>query len=208
MPIYEDEQFRVLKTAHGEWGGMVYFLDKKSEKIYRGHSNEAINVNKFNGNYYVTSYSDPFSTVYEIADPKRMESFKGDMSDIINNRAENNEEERYKMDGLRCLVDTSSMHIICSFVHKGRMLQMWNEYPSSRKVYLTEIVDNELKHRFTFNFRTQVNYLYNQEKDRHVLNFRIPQKETKEDRLFGTIEIDYEKIKIHFLKSKYRLFDE
>ncbi|MBD8387414.1 hypothetical protein [Dysgonomonas sp. BGC7] len=205
-PIYEDEQFIVLKTTHGEWGGMVYFLDKKTKKIYRGYSNEAINVNKFNGNYYVTNYLGHLmghSSVYEINDPIKMEIFKGTKNDLINNRAESSEKERYKMDGLRCLVDTFDMNIICSFVHKGRMLQMWNEYPSSNKVYLTEIVDNKLEHRYTFNIETQVNYLYNLEKDRHFLNFSILREETEEDKLFGTIEIDNEKIKIHFLKTLY-----
>lgn len=205
-PIYEDEQFMVLKTTHGEWGGMVYFLDKKTKKIYRGHSNTAINVNKFNGNYYVTNYLGHLlsrSSVYQINDPRKMELFKGTKRDLINNSAENSEIERYKKDGMICLVDTFSMHVICSFIHKGRMLQMWNEYPSCNKIYLTEIVDNKLEHRYTFDFKTQVDYLYNFKKDRHFLNFSILEKETEENKQFGTIEIDNEKIKIHFLKTLY-----
>jgi hypothetical protein len=30
--VYEDDEYKILKTSHGEWGGMAYFIEKIRKK--------------------------------------------------------------------------------------------------------------------------------------------------------------------------------
>lgn len=201
-PVYEDKDYRVLKTANGEWGGMVYFINKNTQEIYRAYSNEVVNVVKFHNKYYVTNTSWR-SSIYEITYPEKMQKFHGLINDIVNNRAESNEKERYVFEGLKNVVDTSdfSISIAGSFIHKNRFLQLWNvrnEY-NSKEVHITEFINGKLEHRYTFDFDTGImgiKYLYF-DGYKHFLNF-----DTKYREIFGAIEIDNDIIKIHFFKQE------
>jgi len=196
-PVYEDKKYRILKTANGEFGGMVYFIDKNTQDIHRAFSNEVINVIKLNNKYYVTNYMMTYSSIYEIADPEKMQKFCGSINDIVNNQAESNEKERYVFEGLKNVIDTSGIRIAGSFIHKNKMLQLWNEYVS-RKVHITEIVNGELVNRYTFDFTMDIKYLYF-DGTRHFLNFY-----TDDRKAFGVIEIDNDLIKIHFFRQETR----
>ena len=171
-PVYEDKKYRILKTSNGEWGGMVYFIDKNTQEIYRAFSNEVINVIKFDNKYYVTNYLGHLvghSSIYEITDPAKMQKFYGSINDIVNNHAESSEKECYVFEGLRNVIDTLDIHIAGSFIHKNRMLQLWNDY-ISHKVHITEIVNGKLVNRYTFDFGMDVKYLYF-DGNKYFLNF-------------------------------------
>lgn len=198
-PVYEDEKYLVLKTSHGEWGGMVYFIDKNTKRIYRAYSNEVINISKFDNKYYVTNYLGHLmghSSIFEIANPEKMQEFHGSVNDIVNNCAESSEKERYSFEGVKSVIDTTGIRIVSSFIHKGNFLQMWNEYTSS-KFYITEIVNGRLECRYIFDFKSHVKYSYNINGNEHFFSFHGDDKE-----LFGVMEINNDKIKIHFLKQE------
>ncbi|MBF0651204.1 hypothetical protein IR083_20505 [Dysgonomonas sp. GY75] len=203
MPIYDDDKYSVYRTYHGEWGGMVYFKNKNTNRIYRGYSNKVINVTKFQDSYYVTSYLGHMmghSQIVKIDEPTKMQEYNGFISDLINNRAESSEEERYVFDGIKILLDTFELRSVGSFIHKNRLLQLWNEYPSSNKLYFTEQIEEKSICRHIFETPMKVKYLYNSKNNNesHILNFEI---ETEEQNEFGFIEINNEKVKIIFLKK-------
>ena len=53
---FEDADFLVFGDCHGEWGGTVYFLDKKSDKVYFTESTCTNTVYSKNGEYYVFAH--------------------------------------------------------------------------------------------------------------------------------------------------------
>lgn len=211
MPIYEDDQYSVYKTSHGEWGGMVYFQNKNTNKIFRGYSNRVININRFQNNYYVTSYLGHMighSQIVKIDEPTKLQEYNGSMLNLINNRAESSEEERYVFDGIKTLIDTFELRSVGSFIHKNRLLQLWNEYPSLNKLYFSELIGQKSVNRYIFETPMKVKYLYNSKinNELHILNFEIDNDKQQE---LGFIEINKEKIKVSFLKKRnlYRTSD-
>jgi len=201
IPVYDDNEYLVYKTSHGEWGGMVYFREKITDKIFRAYSNRVINVNKFNGAYYVTSYLGHMmghSQIVKISDPKQMQEYNGSLDAIANNRAESGEKERYVFDGIENVIDTFSLRTVGSFIHKDRLLQLWNEHPRSDKLYFTELIDSELQYRYIFEQPMYVKYLYNYglNNNTHILSFEIRNEDKKG---LGIIEINNERIRIRFL---------
>lgn len=200
--IYEDDSFRVLKTDNGEWGGMVYFIDKKNDKIYRGYSNSAQNINKIGNKYYVTNFLAHLifsASIYEIEDPTKMEEYKGSVKDIIENRADKSEKERYVFEGIKKVVSAYRISISSSFLHKGRFLQMYSNFDrSSQKTYIAEIVNEKLENKYMLPLGDAwITYLYTLD-DKYIFRFR-----DSDSHLHGVIEISDDKIRIHILKSKY-----
>ena len=52
--FYEDEQYQVFGTNHGEWGGTIVFKDKSSEFSYLLNCSDLLMVNHQNNAYYIT----------------------------------------------------------------------------------------------------------------------------------------------------------
>lgn len=45
-PLFEDDKFIVASTCSGEWGGSVYFKDKRTKKVYTAQATCVVNVKK------------------------------------------------------------------------------------------------------------------------------------------------------------------
>lgn len=54
-PFFEDDIFTVSSCCAGEFGGAIFFTDKKSNRVYSCPATCATIINKFKDSYYVTS---------------------------------------------------------------------------------------------------------------------------------------------------------
>ena len=76
--IFEDSEYVVSKTCAGEWGGSIWFKNKKSGKVFSCSATCVKSVNKLNGKYFVSIsllHGYGSSAVLEIEDPIKMEVF-------------------------------------------------------------------------------------------------------------------------------------
>lgn len=78
-PIYEDDEFIVKSCCRGEFGGAIFFKDKKSGKTYSCESTSTKAVYKIEGCYYVSSslpHGTGFTKVIKIDDPRKLYEIK------------------------------------------------------------------------------------------------------------------------------------
>src|ERR1700722_17794087 len=53
--FFEDENYLVTKTCSGEWGGTIWFKNKKTGITYACSATCPVAVNKINGKYFITN---------------------------------------------------------------------------------------------------------------------------------------------------------
>jgi hypothetical protein len=86
--VYEDDKFYVTYLDFGEWGGTMWFKDKKTNKEYEVASSVPI-INKLNDIYYVTHGRN----VIAIENPLSLKSCEPDYSyNIVANNIKNRTE--------------------------------------------------------------------------------------------------------------------
>ena len=140
VPLYEDEDYVVTSSSSGEWGGTVYFADKKTGDTYEGKSRNTFLVQKIDSAYYVTSYlahAVGFSEVIKIRNPQEMLPF-----DTTRDLTGEIEEQSTSLQGLEVLVDTVFIDIVSSFAHKGRLLHIYQD--PEGKMQIGEIKEGRL----------------------------------------------------------------
>lgn len=141
--LYNDTKYEVWKTCSGEWGGSVYFKNKKSGKIYYAEATCPVSVNKINNKYYISnSLSHLFgsSDILEINDPEKMEqTTKTSLyhPDIITREYESRSSK-----GTKKLIDTVGAVIMSSFVYKQKLYSILLNY-SSTQATISELRDNK-----------------------------------------------------------------
>ena len=77
--FYEDENFIVKDSCRGEFGGVVQFINKKTNKINVAEATCPASLIKLNGNYYLTTslaHMSGSSRIYEISDPNELTELK------------------------------------------------------------------------------------------------------------------------------------
>lgn len=77
--IFEDEDYRLRKTCSGEWGGSIWFKNKKTNIEYSCSATCPVVVNKLNGKYIVTAtlaHLSGSSEILEIDDPTLLTIYK------------------------------------------------------------------------------------------------------------------------------------
>ncbi len=144
-PIYEDNQFIIKSCSRGEFGGAVYFKDKKTRKTYSCEATSIKSVNKIKGSYYVTSslpHGSGFSKVIKINDPKKLYEIKqkSQLLDCawydIYSKDPRNYEIKHPIGydkGFEVLVDTIDIMIIGAFVSKN---QLYHFFSDNKNTYL------------------------------------------------------------------------
>ncbi|WPO90656.1 hypothetical protein [Chryseobacterium sp. HR92] len=140
--LYNDTTYEVWKTCSGEWGGTVYFKNKKTGKIYCAEATCPVSVNKINNNYYISnSLSHLFgsSDILEITDPETMEQVTKipvSPSDIIMRK------EYHSSKGTKKLIDTSGVIIMSSFVYKQKLYSILLNH-RTKQATISELRDNK-----------------------------------------------------------------
>ena len=77
--FYEDSLYSVRKTCSGEWGGSVWFKNKKTGVGYSCESTCPLSINRIKNKYYVTSnlnHGFGLTKIIEIENPEKMEIFQ------------------------------------------------------------------------------------------------------------------------------------
>ncbi|MBL4863020.1 MAG: hypothetical protein JKY09_08400 [Crocinitomicaceae bacterium] len=79
IPLYEDENFIVRSCCSGEFGGAIYFYDKKTEKTFSCESTCVVSIVKNNDHYIITNslpHLSGHSNIIKIKDPRQLYEIK------------------------------------------------------------------------------------------------------------------------------------
>lgn len=149
IPIYEDDEFVVHSCCKGEFGGAVYFHDKRSGKVYSCESTCLVGISKVDGAFIITSTLPHFtghSTINKIADPRKLYEIKSenelvdcdwyniypetkDNFEITNPKGYNN--------GVEALLDTFDILILGSFKYEDHPYYIYSDMKKSYLGYLS-----------------------------------------------------------------------
>lgn len=141
--LFEDDEFVVFNDCHGEWGGTIYFFDKKTKKIYYTESTCANTVIKDKGNYLVLAHLGHMlgsSELKSIPDPRMLTQAKE--NEI--NKTKNGAALGYmdKTEAYTKIFDFSSCLIFSTFLYNDRQIFIVNYF---QRTFLAEIINNEIQ---------------------------------------------------------------
>ncbi len=152
IPIYEDDEFLVRTCCAGEFGGAIYFKDKKTRKTYSCQATCLAGIQKINGSFYLTSslpHISGMSKVFKIKNPRNLYEIKKKCQ-LENCRWYDIYPEDFRQEikhpvgydkGYEILLDTSNINIIGSFVKKS---QLYHIYSDSKNTYLGYIKEKKI----------------------------------------------------------------
>src|SRR5690606_11623079 len=130
LKFHQDELYDIYATCNGEWGGTIFFKNKKTNESFEASSTCPIVINKIENDYYVTNFMGHmmgFASVLKIADPSKLKK-----SDLDFNRRGGSEYEK----GVEVLLDTMNFYIPTSFVADK---QLFNLYSDDNGTYIGKI---------------------------------------------------------------------
>jgi hypothetical protein len=184
--LFEDNAYNIYSTCNGEWGGTIFFQDKKTQQVFEVASTCPIVVNKIENEYFITNYLGHligFASIIKISDPNKLQNSKLNFD---------KEEGSKHIKGSEILLDTTDIYIPTSFVYNR---QLFSIYSDKEGTYIGQIENGEIitKHQFDFKFYAQ----YNQQnkKGEQVLGFNIPDSEYK-----GVLIISGNNLNFYFIK--------
>jgi hypothetical protein len=182
--IFQDSIYNVFSTCNGEWGGTIYFQNKKTEEVFEAASTCPIVVNKIGKEYYVTNYMGHLvglASVLRIPDPSKLQKSK---------LAFEREQGSQYNDGIQTLLDTVDFYIPTSFVVDGELRHL---YSDEKGTYIGEIENGGVVavHEFDFKFYAHFNQQTNN--GNQVLGFSIPDSDYK-----GVLIIENGKFNFYF----------
>lgn len=186
LKFYEDDLYDIYATCNGEWGGTIYFKDKKTNESFEASSTCPIVINKIGGEYYVTNYMGHmfgYASVLKIKDPSKLEK-----SDLNFDRPEGSRFDK----GVETLLDTLGFYISTSFVANN---QLYHLYSDENGTYIGQIENGKIEpiHQFDFIFDAHFNQHLDNGKQLLICNFKDSEKS-------GIIIIDGKKF--HFYRQK------
>jgi hypothetical protein len=135
--FYEDENYVVTDTCHGEFGGNIYFQDKSSKKQYSLEATCPLIINKLKNRYYLTtslSHMAGFCELLEVENPKELKEV-----DILNY---NNYKNIKSTIGAKPLIRIIGSIILLSFVYKEKLYHIVS---NDSGTYIAERENAELK---------------------------------------------------------------
>jgi hypothetical protein len=145
--FFQDDNYYVRRTCSGEWGGSIWFKNKKTGIEYSCSATCPVIINKMGGKYIVSNtlaHMCGSSDVIEIEYPDSMEIFKMPLPQAKEGTIEYRyvgDDESKSNKGTHQLVDTVCAMIHISFPYKG---QLYHIISDSENLYLSQIKDNKL----------------------------------------------------------------
>ncbi len=175
-PIYEDYKFIVNSSCSGEFGGSLYFIDKKTNIRYECRCNCAVSLLKNNGKYNVTAslaHLAGFTNVFEIEDPLKLKVYNRDYIKKKRDAAKKKhqlyvgvigDDESNSTQGTTQLIDSVGITSATSFIYNSKIYYVVKKYKdvsidtiSNKKLIPIE----DLTNSNTWNDYTQVRNCYN-----------------------------------------------
>lgn len=185
--IYEDSIYYVTSTCSGEFGGTIFFKDKRSNNTYVASSVCSVIVNRIKNNYYVTNYLGHLvgiTRVYVIEDPHMLQT-KEDF--ILTKKRETSSRE-----GTVSLLDSIEFEIISSFENGNKLYHI---YQSRDTVSIGEIKNRKIEKLYSFDIPFGIELDQDMQNNGQLFRFYTDDKD-----LFGFIEIKQNQIIKHFIK--------
>jgi hypothetical protein len=145
--FFEDEKYIVRKTCSGEWGGTVWFKNKKTGIERSCIASCPVIVNKLNGKYFVTATLDHmigFSSVIEIENPELLTVFKlPKPRAVIGKRIirATGDDETKSTKGSKTLLDARRISMLLSFPLEGELFHLFTDY---KKTYVGKVQNGKL----------------------------------------------------------------
>jgi hypothetical protein len=144
--FFEDSSYVVRKTCIGEWGGSVWFKNKKTGIEYSCYATCPLVINKMDGKYYVTAtlaHKMMSSKIIEINDPDSMEVFK--MPKPRHKKGKRKfyyigDSESNSRVGTNFLIDSFGVLTLISFVYENQLFHIVSDYYNT---YLCKIENNQ-----------------------------------------------------------------
>lgn len=193
--FYDDGKYEVWSSCSGEWGGSVYFKNKKTGKIFATKSVCAVSINKINLKYYISnSLAHGFgsSGVIEISNPENLQETP--KLPVFHPEISVRDSETNSSAGTKTLIDSSGALIRSSFVYNNKLYSILTDN-QRKKNTISEIKNNkfqtvqELPDDIFYNEPSIIKDRDNYQK----IYFQNPQK--------GTLEITDNKIKITYYEK-------
>jgi hypothetical protein len=145
FPIFQDEAYNIYSVCNGEFGGTIYFQNKKTKKAYEAASTCSIVVNKIDSQYYVTNST----SVLKIQAPEKL------ANSTLNFKTHQGSQ---LTKGVETLFDTVDFNmdfgIATSFVSDKKLL---NLYSDKQGAYVGEIENKKMKPVYTLPFKFSAN---------------------------------------------------
>lgn len=145
--FYEDSEYIVTISCSGEWGGSVWFENKKTGIIYSCQSTCPKSINKVDNKYIITNslaHMSGMSEIIEIENPNQLSIFKkpeprNDKDGKPFYYAGDMESKSRK--GVKSLWSEFETLIILSFLYKNKLYHIATKNGAT---YLTTLENNEL----------------------------------------------------------------
>jgi hypothetical protein len=201
--IYQDSLYNVFSTCWGEFGGSIFFQDKKTKEVFEATAQCPLVVNKIAGQYYVTNYIGPhvgpYTSVLKIADPRKLQKLRFDFHKQFDFRTR---EGSYHKKGVERLLDSIPLYIPTSFVIDNQLLHLYND---DKGTFIGRLEQGKMVpvHSFDFNF----NSLFDQQigDGQQLLRFDITDSthiaiEVPNSNPKGILLIDEKKLNFYFIK--------
>ena len=147
LKFFEDDKYVVRKTCSGEWGGTVWFKNKKTGIERSCVASCPLVINKLDGKYFVTAtlnHMVGFSQVLEIENPELLNVFKLPKPRVVVGKRiimYVGDDETKSTKGSKILLDTMKVSMLLSFPLNGQLYHLFTDY---RKTYLGKIQDKKL----------------------------------------------------------------
>ncbi|AUC15910.1 hypothetical protein BTO06_12440 [Tenacibaculum sp. SZ-18] len=146
--FYEDKDYIVSKSCSGEWGGSIFFKNKKSGIEYSCSATCPVSVNLIDGKYIVTNslaHLSGSSDIIEIKNPELMSVFKMPEPREIKNGIKHyytGDTESKSRKGVKEIWNGFGILTLISFEFKE---QLYHIISKDAKTFLATIVESELK---------------------------------------------------------------
>jgi hypothetical protein len=146
FPIFKDDVYNIYSVCNGEFGGTIYFQNKKTRKSYEAASTCPIVVNKIDSQYYVTNSSN----ILEIRSPEKLANSN------LNFKTDQGSSFAKGVEALFSALDFDmDFYIATSFVNDKKLL---NLYSDKQGTYIGEIENKKMKPVYKLPFKFSANF--------------------------------------------------
>lgn len=144
--FFEDEDYIVHKTCSGEWGGTVYFKNRKTGVEYVCEASCPVIINKLDGKYLVSSTLDHLTglaSVIQIDHPDSMQVYTKPVQSKQRLLPARGDAESTSRKGSITLLKADRIIILVSFPYKGQLYHITTDFEHT---YISNIENGRFVH--------------------------------------------------------------
>ncbi|NBA88311.1 hypothetical protein GVN16_21240 [Emticicia sp. CRIBPO] len=206
--FYEDNNYNVYSLDFGEWGGTIWFEDKKTRKQYEYSITSPI-INRLENAYFITSGS----KILKIDNPQKMELSKlpYDYKKVVLEKKDFRNPNHHSLKGAEIIYDHKGDNpddlnprfpIMTSFISNNRLFHIYKDSISTK---IGKIENRNLTPVYNFKFDIQpFQWHYdwrNQIQNNSYQTFQFFATDKKD---YGILEVDKNDITITTFKNSYK----